>query len=679
MIALNFTVIKLTLCLILGILVGYFYPFECTTLILITIFLLTGLFIFHLMSNKPFKTTFWFGCFSYMAFIVIGMLTVFSHDQKQFTNHYSHHIEPTENVHAALTFTIHEALKSSTSYDRYVIRTSRINAKTVNGKLLLHIKKDTLSHPLNVDEQYRAMVQIKAVTPPLNPNQFDYKAYLARQYIYHQIFTESQKLVNVKPGGHSIFGLADMVRRYLNSKLNHYHFKPDERAIINALLLGQRQYISDDVYSHYAHAGVIHILAVSGLHIGILLLIFSYILNPLERLKYGKTIKVVLLLGLLWSFAIITGLSASVTRAVTMFSLVAIASNLKRPTNIYNTLTVSMFILLLWKPMALFDVGFQLSYLAVFSIVSLDPMFYKLFQSKYWIVDKLWHTFTITMAAQLGILPVSLYYFHQFPGLFFMSNLVIVPVLGLILGLGLLTMALSIFNALPHGLAHGYGSIISTMNDFVDWIAKQDSFLFTDIPFNGLYVLASYFFITALVCFRFKSLYFCLKMILCGLLFTQIAVMITAYRAPHNTLIIFNKSRYTLIGHVTANHMKVAQNLNQGHSASIKTIKDYALGNHIKTIENESLKSVYVLDKTSLLIVDSLCVYNVKSFRPDYVLLRGSPKLNVNRLIDSLRPKLIIADGSNFKSYVLQWKSVCEQRKLPFHYTGERGAFIINY
>src|SRR5690606_19444616 len=104
-------------------------------------------------------------------------------------------------------------------------------------------------------------------------------------------------------------------------------------------------------------------------HIGIILLILSSALKPIEAIKHGKFIKTILLIFILWGFAIIAGLSASVTRAVTMFSVVAIAMNLKRPTSIHNTLSISMFVLLLIKPMFLFDVGFQLSYLAVFSIV----------------------------------------------------------------------------------------------------------------------------------------------------------------------------------------------------------------------------------------------------------------------------------------------------------------------
>src|SRR5690606_23990920 len=126
------------------------------------------------------------------------------------------------------------------------------------------------------------------------------------------------------------------------------------------------------------------------------------VFKPLESLKRGKTIKIILIVIVLWGFAIVAGLSASVTRAVTMFSIVAIGMNLKRPSNIFNTLAISMFFLLLFKPLFLFDVGFQMSYLAVIAIVVFQPFLVKLWSPKFWPIKKLWQIFTVTMAAQLG-------------------------------------------------------------------------------------------------------------------------------------------------------------------------------------------------------------------------------------------------------------------------------------
>ena len=147
------------------------------------------------------------------------------------------------------------------------------------------------------------------------------------------------------------------------------------------------------------------------------------------------------------------GLSPSVTRAVTMFSIVTCAQFLKRPTNIYNTISISIFLMLLVKPIYLFDVGFQMSYLAVLAIVSVQPMLYKLWKTPNLVIDKFWQILTVTIAAQLGVAPLGLFYFHQFPGLFFISNLVIIPVLGIILGLGIFVIFLALLDSLPEVIA----------------------------------------------------------------------------------------------------------------------------------------------------------------------------------------------------------------------------------
>ena len=275
---------------------------------------------------------------------------------------------------------------------------------------------------------------------------------------------------------------------------------------MNALLLGQRQTINKTIYNNYVNSGTIHILAVSGLHVGIILWILNFIFRPLLYLKYGNYIRPIILITILWSFAIIAGLSPSVTRAVTMFSIISIAMHLKRPTNIYNTLVISAFIILLFKPTFLFEVGFQMSYLAVLGIVSVQPIIYKLWKPKFLVTDKLWQIFTVTLAAQAGVVPISLFYFHQFPGLFFISNVVVIPFLGLILGFGLLIIALALMNGLPNFMVTAYSFIIDSLNSFIAWVANFEDFLLRDIPFTLLQVICSYLLITALVqVYKFRN------------------------------------------------------------------------------------------------------------------------------------------------------------------------------
>jgi len=611
-------------------------------------------------------------------FVSIGNLTTSFNNQQNHFSHYTNHFKHELDSSQTIVFKIREVLKPGKFYDKYVIDLKMINDQKVTGKLLLNVQKDSTFTSLKVDDLVTTKTVFKDLISPLNPHQFDYKSYLKKQYIYHQLFSENNKLLILDRRKSRLFGFAAQLRETINIKLKEFDFKADELAIVNALILGQRQDISEEIYNSYTQAGAIHILAVSGLHVGIILFILNFLFRPLERLKEGKFIKTVIILILLWSFAVVAGLSASVTRAVTMFSVVAIGMNLKRPSNIYNTLAISMFILLLFKPTFLFDVGFQMSYLAVFSIVWIQPIIYRIWTPKYYLVNKFWQILTVTISAQFGVVPISLFYFHQFPGLFFISNLVIIPVLGFILGLGIFVIALALLNFLPQFLASIFGYIISLMNDFVMLISKQEDFLFKHISFGLLSVISSYLLIIVLVkLYKNKSYRYISLALLSISLFISVLIF-NNYNNSSNEFLIFHKSRFSLIGIKQNTEFVLHHNLDSLTFAKDKLVTNYKIGNYIDQVKNDTIKSIYKINDKKMLIVDSLGVYKT-SFKTDYVLLRNSPKINLNRLIDHLEPKLIIADGSNYKSYQERWLETCVKKEIPFHQTSEKGAFIIDF
>ncbi|TBN02698.1 ComEC family competence protein [Hyunsoonleella flava] len=676
---LNFTIIKLTIFFIVGILIGYHFSIETYTVIVLNIVSVIVLALLYVAQKRLFTKNIWFGLVAYLCMLNAGILTVNLHNQKSFSNHYSNYIvEDTASLHT-INFRIREVLKPGNYYDKYVIDILQVDENKAIGKSLLNIEKDSTLNPLKVDDTYIVRTDFKNLINPLNPGQFNYKAYLKKKYIYHQLFIEANSLLKLDNSQTTIFGMANTFRAHVNSKLKPFNFKPDELAIINALLLGQRQDISEEVYTSYTNAGAIHILAVSGLHVGIILLILSFVLKPIERIKHGKLIKIILLVLMLWSFVIIAGLSASVTRAVTMFSIVAIGMNLNRPTNIYNTLTISILFILLFKPLFLFDVGFQLSYMAVFAIVTIDPLLYKLWQPKNWVLDKYWHTLTITIAAQFGIIPISLYYFHQFPALFFISNLVIIPFLGVVLGLGLLVILMAVLNVLPQLLASIFGTTISLMNSFVGWVSHQEAFLFKNIPFNFLYVLVFYGLIITSFRWFFRNNYSNLKYALIAIVLVQSAFIYNKYTKPNNQFIVFHKSRNSIIGQVFNNQITVTHDVDSIASSKYKIVRDFKVKKHIAHSVFDTIPSFYILNSKKVLVVDSLGAYNTIKLQPDYVLLRQSPKLNLERLISTLKPEIVIADGSNYKSYVERWERICQKQNIPFHQTSKKGAFVIDY
>ncbi|MFH4967665.1 ComEC/Rec2 family competence protein [Gaetbulibacter sp. M240] len=674
---LNLTLIKLTVGLIIGILIGYYFHIPVVWSLGITLVSLVFLGYFLLKSKRQFIQKPWFGLIAMLSIVLTGILTTGSHDALQKNTHFTKHITHEDSLQT-ITLKIKEVLKPSRYYDKYIAEVVLIDSISVTGKTLINLQKDSIENQLDVDAIIVVRNSFQALKPPINPNQFDYKAYLEHHHIYRELVLRSTQFLVFEPNRRSILGLAYKFRTAVNSKLKKHPFSTSELAIINALLLGQRQDLSPEEYKNYADAGAIHILAVSGLHVGVILLIFSFLLKPLDPLRHGPAIKTVLLLFILWGFAFVAGLSPSVTRATTMFSVVSIAQNLKRPTNIYNTLVTSMFLILLFKPLYIFDVGFQLSYAAVFAIVSIDPYLFRLWKPKYKITKIYWRTLTVTIAAQLGILPLSLYYFHQFPGLFFISNLVIIPFLGLILGFGILVILLVVLNLLPQFMAKGYGYVIDYMNRFIAWIADQDIFLFKNIRFTEFHLIVLYGLIIFGSLFFLKKRYKYLVLVIICFIGFQVYEIYGRTIPFKNEFIIFHQTRSTLIGNRMKNTLSVAST-DSIYSTENKIISDYTLAHTVDHVKKDSIRNFYNLKDKLLFVIDSLGVYNLRSVKPHYVLLRESPKLNLNRLIDSLKPKYVIADGSNYNSYKARWEAICDKRKIPFHRTDKKGAFIIKY
>ncbi|EPR74825.1 Competence protein [Winogradskyella psychrotolerans RS-3] len=413
---LNFTIIKLTICLVIGILLAHFIRLDFYVVLYTTISLVICLGVYWLLIKSKINRSIFFGSLVYLCMVGVGMTSYNLQDETLRPEHYTN--QNSSDNYNAIVFKIEERLKPDSYNDKYIASIIAFNDEEAIGQVLINTRRDSIPIQFNVDDVFYTKAELKTIQQPLNPYQFDYSKYLELDQVYHQMYLNTGNILKLSDSKSTIYGYADALRTTINTKLIAAGFKKDALSIMNALLLGQRQSIDKTIYNNYVDSGTIHILAVSGLHVGIILWILNFLFRPLLYIKYGHFIRPFILVCILWSFAVIAGLSPSVTRAVTMFSVISIAMHLKRRTNIYNTLVISAFIILLFKPTFLFAVGFQMSYLAVLGIVSVQPIIYRLWKPKYWIIDKPWQIFTVTLAAQVGVVPISLFYFHQFPGLF---------------------------------------------------------------------------------------------------------------------------------------------------------------------------------------------------------------------------------------------------------------------
>jgi len=675
---LNYIPLQLMLWLIFGILVGYYFEIEPTYL-----YILFGCFILfflgtYIYANKKYNPSLIFSIITFALSFLIGVSAITFKDERNRSDYYRNNKKFSQSKAQNSILFIRKVLKPNLYSYKYEADVLELNSEKVSGKILLSVKKESNLNTLKIDDKILVYTVFNKIKNPKNPFEFNYKNYLKNQQIHHQLYLKENEYLFLD-SAFTLKGFAAKIREQINMGLIRNGFKNDELGVINALLLGQRQNISEELRQNYVNAGAVHILAVSGLHVGIILLILAFLLKPLKYLRYGNFLSALGIVILLWVFALIAGLSPSVVRAVTMFTAITIGMYSNRISSIYNTLVISMFFLLLINPYYLFDVGFQLSYLAVFSIVWIQPKIYNLWIPKFWLFNKTWQLFTVSVAAQIGVLPLSLYYFHQFPGLFFVSNLVIIPFLGSLLMFGIIVIILSLLEVLPPIIFDFYVLILKGMNRFISFISEQETFVIQSISFSLLLLLASYAFIFLLLKWTEKSNFQRALGVLLSIILLQSVFIFEKYKKQStHEFIVFNKTAENILGIRDSGKMTINTSISK-LSLSENPIKNYVVGTGIDSITiSEENKKLLFFKKETILTVDSLGFYKFKTIKPSIVLLQQSPKINLDRLILELNPKFIVIDGSNYKSYVEKWEESCNKNKTPFYNTSKNGAFILN-
>lgn len=312
-----------------------------------------------------------------------------------------------------------------------------------------------------------------SISEPLNPDQFDYKRYLALQ---QQVFRQ----ISIRPNTYKFIGKSTMnmldnvqyyailARKYCDNVMKTYIITPQESGLASALVFGIKENLDEQTKTAYSKAGVTHVLAVSGMHVAIIFMMLQWIrkLIPIFRNKWLFLFFAVLVL---WFYAYLTGFSASVLRAVAMFSFLIMGQTLKKSNNMYNMLGLSAFLLLLFNPFLVYDVGFQLSYMAVLGILYFYPKFYLLFDAKTWLTEHIWQMFCVSLSAQIATFPIIALFFHQYPTYSMLINMPVIPLGSLILILGVFLVC---FSWIPY-----VGIIVGFVLKWSIWLMNKIVFL----------------------------------------------------------------------------------------------------------------------------------------------------------------------------------------------------------
>lgn len=480
------------------------------------IFTLLSLFVFFYKYNIKYRWL--FGGLVYVSIYFLSFSLAINNREINDEKHLSNYLEY-GNKYIARIIDAPVEKEKSIQLRLEILKILNDSKIDVNGHIIAYVRKDSISEKLFYGDEIIFQSQLKDVEEAKNPYQFNYKKFLANNNIYQQAFIKSSQWKKIDSKKGNILKYYALKSRMKLLKQFKSEIKDEDNfAVGSALILGYKDRLDKELLMVYSSAGAMHVLAVSGLHVGIIYFVLNFFLGFLDNSKRGKYLKAIILILFLWCYALITGMSPSVLRSATMFSFIIVGGVLNRPVSIYNSLGASAFLLILLDPLIITKVGFQLSYLAVLGIVYLQPKIKSMLYVKHWLLRKVWEITCVSLAAQIATFPLGLYYFHQFPNLFFVSNLVVIPMAAAILYAGILFFILQ-----PFGPFELFTWVLDIFLSFLNWSVRMvDSIpisLTYGIHITGKELLLMYvailFFVLLMYFKKFKhALIFCLSTIL---------------------------------------------------------------------------------------------------------------------------------------------------------------------
>ncbi|MFY7652181.1 MAG: ComEC/Rec2 family competence protein [Chitinophagaceae bacterium] len=558
-----------------------------------------------------------------------------------------------------------------------------------NAQLIVYFKKDSSFKNFKAGDTVLLSSVIQPITNAGNPGGFDYKGYCARQGIYFQTFVKANELIHIKRNNkqfHFQFWLYD-VRNKMLAILDKHIKDKNALAVAEALLVGYRLDLDRDLVQAYSNTGVIHIIAISGLHLGILYSLLSWLLFFLPKNRWFQIGKGLFIIAVLWLFTLLAGAAPSILRSAIMFSCLIVGNLLDKKSDIFNNLAVSAFGIVYLNPFSLWDVGFQLSYLAVLSILLFYQRIKNLLFFKNKITTFIWSLNAVTIAAQILTLPVIIYHFHQIPLLFLVANLVAVPLALVLLPLTILLILIEKITALAAFIGWLTEYLIVFMNNYIVKVNAIPNSVINGIQINMTEVLLIYLCIFFIMYWLITKYFIYLKAFLIVVIFLfsikafrnfqqQQQKLLIVYNVPQKTGIdVINGQDYRFLGDTTLLSNGFLRNF---HLQPSRTL--YGIAWNEKLLAT-AIKAPWIIsyNKRILVVSNKLkpTAFLKQKMQVDAVIFCQNTQSSVKELAGFIDSKHWIFDSSNSFWKINQWKKECNELHLRHYSTREQGAFIL--
>lgn len=667
------------------------------------VWLSVGLLVVLALANRNYQygTRWVFGVVLYVFLLLFGYAYALSFNELCRVGHFSE--KPGQPLHFAVGILDDVPAKGTRLRVPVKIEAAGPAADSLRpafGKVLVYLDTLPANAALGYGDRIAFRAKIQPVEPPKNPNAFDYRRYLHFQNIHFQAFVKPDSAWVLSHGhGNWFWQTAYCSRARLLDLLREHFPTPDEHAVAAALLLGYKEELSDEVRAAYTDTGSMHALAVSGTHVGMIFvaLIFVFRRVPMPP-RFARFLEPLAVLLFIWGFTLLTGATASVVRAAVMFSLMLVGRAAWRDVSIWNIVAGAAFCQMLFNPFWLFDAGFQLSYAAVAGMVFFYPRFLRwspVFRWKW--LDWLWSSLLVGVAAQLGTLPLSLFYFHQFPVYFWLSGWVVIMGGAVFLyGCFFLVVFAKWLPMLAGLLGKGLYALVLGMNWLIFGIQKLPFALLDGIWLTAGAAALCYL---ALAFLAAASVSRQVRWLVAGL---SVLVVLGAGRAAHHfsnfdqrKITVYSLSRRSLVDFFDGERLVALAD-----SMPEKQVKFAALAHRTASGSREPLVLSFGKDTVcvtsnlfwqppvaqffgkKLAVVDDpkwLANPNAAPLRVDAVLLHGNPRVTVEDCARRFDCRFFVFDGSNSWSRAEKWKAACRAAGFAWHDVRQQGAWVLEF
>jgi len=700
-----FPVVRILLPFMAGIIVSVAIAAssEIPLFILLTLLVITLTAAFIPFKKLRFVKRWLFGVFVSLFLFVSGYNLVILHKEILRPEHFS-------KVQSKGTFvaTVDEPLQEKDHSFKTILRIKGIKKGNAlikaDGLVLTYFAKDSVKKPPVEGSEITFSGDVQPISPPQNPGAFDYRKYMANNNIYHQVYLNnfSWKLLE-NPEGFNLFRAAHILSAKFVNTLNNNGLKGKEFKVASALLLGQKDMLDNETLQAYSGAGVMHILCVSGLHVGVIFIIINFLLGFMKEKGWQLYLKTFVILLTIWAYALLTGMSPSVLRAAIMFTFISIGNATNRYVHIINSLAISAFALLLYDPLMINNIGFQLSYIAIIGIVFINKPIAELWYPKNRIIKYIWGLIAVSIAAQIATAPLALFYFHQFPAYFIPANLVAVPLSFLAIYAGVAVLATSIIPMISNILGLLTNYLLFALNISVGFIEKLPySVLHITSIFTKETILVYLIIITLIlfVTFKRKVLFYVISGLI--LLLSTCFTLTEINRERQQKMIFYVSGKQSAIGFINGKQQiiladsilikdKIATKFQLAGAKSLFGIQaentfaldtvaddDQKLPEALKPLC--SVGNFFLFHNKRIAIIDSIPkpAGAISKLTVDYLWIRHNPAIRIADLKQLYNPGMIIIDGSNSFYKTEKWLAEFRKAGLKAYSLKNSGAYVVD-